>query len=298
MEHHADQAATRPINFQDPHSSNKQQHRFQRANIHEHVLTADDTRTTKILFPSQQPRTNAELDRTAATQLPSQSNHRHVRDEIKIQCRQRAFQPNLCTGIKGKKPTISDTKHGGLEGANRQNGNAVMDGFDSGSLEKLRLALAKVSIKSEQQQEQEQKNALCEAISKRLDLLASVHLSVRIAEPLAVVHISGFINNSDDLDFLFRFRAQKKIEPFSCINAVIDLSDLQFSCDLSGFLSRWALFILSRCSSFAIVNPRDAKTSQTVHFAVQCFNSNPEAQPVQILNRPIKISVVESPENS
>lgn len=297
MNQNANQTIVCSNNFRDPCSSN-QQHRVQRTKVYQHILSANDPRSTEILLCKQQPRPDTELNRTSTTRVTFRSNQQHVSNKIKIQRRQTAVRPNICTGSKGEEQAIPNTEHGSLECTNRQNRNAL--NLDSDSLERLRTALAKVSItpllSPKEEKEKQQKDALCKDISKRLDLLAKVQFSVRIVEPLTIVYISGPITNPDDLDFLFRFRAQKKLEPFSCIDAVIDLSDLQITCDLSGFLSRWALFILSRCTSFAVINPRDATTSETVRVAIECFNSNPDAQPIQILSRPIKISITEQTE--
>ncbi len=143
-------------------------------------------------------------------------------------------------------------------------------------LEKLRAALARVSLEEEEKCDKE-KTGLLHAIRARLELLQRVDIKTRICEPFFGVVIAGRAECSRDLDFLMRFRVQKKMAVFEHLHVVLDLRGLRCDCDASGFFSAWALFVLARCDRFTVIEPRDSATRELVYMVVRAVNEAAEA---------------------
>lgn len=96
----------------------------------------------------------------------------------------------------------------------------------------------------------------------------------RVCEPFFMVTVSGRIDGNSDLDFLVRFRVQKKLTVFEHVHLVVDLRNLCCSSDvdLGSFFSAWALFVLTRCDRITVVRPSDERTRELVAGVVRAMS--------------------------
>ena len=146
--------------------------------------------------------------------------------------------------------------------------------LSSVQIESLRAALAKVSLSADDQKKKKKRDDLTGAIQARLDILRRVDVKTRVCEPYFSVTIAGRVECSADLDFLVRFRVQKKMAVFENLHLVLDLRGLWCEGDVSGFFSAWALFVLTRCDRITVLQPSDAATRGLVYSVVDAVNES------------------------